>query len=96
MPAETATSFAARSWLLYATQPGGSIDADQWLLSWLALQLRMARKEHQPGTAAPMTACYEELNIFGSRTGRIEHVCEGDQLPCAPRGFSWRRIEQEA
>jgi hypothetical protein len=32
------------------------------------------RQEHQPGTHAPVTGRYEELNIFGTWTGRIEHV----------------------
>jgi hypothetical protein len=77
-------------------QRGGSIDADHWPLSRLALLPRMARREHQPGTTAPTTGRYEELNVFGTRTGRVEHVREGDQLPCAPRGFSWRQIEQES
>jgi hypothetical protein len=55
----------------------------------------MAREEHQPGTRAPMTGHYEEMNIFGSGTGRIEHVREGELLPRAPRGFSWRPVEEE-
>ena len=52
----------------------------------------MAREEHQPGTYAPRQGRYEELNVFGSRTGKIEHVREGERLPLAPRGFTWRRI----
>jgi hypothetical protein len=56
----------------------------------------MAKEEHQPGTHAPTTGRYEELNVFGSRTGRIEDVREGEKLPSAPRGFSWRQIEAEA
>jgi hypothetical protein len=53
------------------------------------------RQEHQPGTHAPMTGHYEELNIFGTLTGRVEHVHEGECLPNGPRGFTWRRIEAE-
>jgi hypothetical protein len=53
------------------------------------------RQEHQPGTHAPSTGHYEELNVFGSPTGKVEHVQEGERLPRAPRGFSWRHIEHE-
>jgi len=28
------------------------------------------RQEHQPGTHAPVSGHYEELNIFGTRPGR--------------------------
>jgi hypothetical protein len=55
----------------------------------------MATKEHQPGRRAPVTGRYEELNVFGSPTGRVEHVREGERLPHGPRGFSWRHIEEE-
>ena len=55
----------------------------------------MAREEHQPGTRAPETGLYEELNIFGSSTGRVEHVREGERLPLAPRGFTWRHLEDD-
>ena len=55
----------------------------------------MAREEHQPGTRAPETGHYEELNVFGSSTGRVEHVREGERLPLAPRGFTWRHLEDD-
>jgi hypothetical protein len=29
------------------------------------------RQEHQPGTDAPVTGLYEELNVFGSPTGKV-------------------------
>jgi hypothetical protein len=51
--------------------------------------------EHQPGDRAPATAHYEELNVFGSRTGKVVRVTEGDPLPGAPRSFTWRRIRRE-
>ena len=35
-------------------------------------------EEHQPGDRAPATAHYEELNVFGSPTGAVVHVREGD------------------
>jgi hypothetical protein len=53
------------------------------------------RQEHTPGTRA-LTGHYEELNVFGSPTGKVEHVHEGERLPHAPRGFSWRHIEDAA
>jgi hypothetical protein len=53
------------------------------------------REEHGPGTHAPVSGHYEELNIFGTPTGRVEHVREGERLPHAPRGFSWRQIEEK-
>jgi hypothetical protein len=34
------------------------------------------------------------LNCRGTPTGRVEHVREGERLPRAPRGFSWRQIEE--
>jgi len=54
------------------------------------------RQEHQPGTHAPVTGQYEELNVFGTSTGRVEHVREGERLANAPRGFSWRQTEEAA
>jgi len=53
------------------------------------------RKEHQPGTRAPITGHFEELNIFGSPTGKVVHVQEGERLPHAPQGFSWRHIIED-
>jgi hypothetical protein len=43
----------------------------------------------------PATGHYEELNVFGSPTGRVEQVPEGERLPSAPRGFTWRRIAEQ-
>ena len=54
------------------------------------------RQEHQPDTHVAVSGHYEELNIFGTPTGRAEHVREGERLPHAPRGFSGRQIEEEA
>jgi hypothetical protein len=39
------------------------------------------RQEHQPGTEAPATGHYEELNVFGTPTGRLTHVQEGERPP---------------
>jgi hypothetical protein len=46
----------------------------------------------QPGDPAPATGAYEELNIFGSRTGRVHVTQEGEALPPAPRSFTWRPV----
>jgi hypothetical protein len=61
-----------------------------WLLGMLWEQMS-DEGEHQPGDRAPATAHYEELNVFGSPTGAVVHVREGDRLPAAPRNFTWRR-----
>jgi hypothetical protein len=53
------------------------------------------RQEHQPGTHAPATGHYEELNVFGTPTGKVEHVREDERLPHGPRGFAWRQIVEE-
>ena len=39
--------------------------------------------EHRPGEPASRSGQYEELNVFGSRTGRMAHVEEGKELPGA-------------
>ena len=61
-----------------------------------ALRPRMAvRQEHGPGAYAPATGQYEELIVFGARTGKVEHVHEGEPLPSAPLGFTWRQVVEE-
>jgi hypothetical protein len=37
----------------------------------------------------------EELNVFGSPTGRTSHAEHGERLPRSPLGFTWRRIKRE-
>jgi hypothetical protein len=54
----------------------------------------MPHDEHRPGDHAPATDHYEELNVFGTHTGRVEFVSEGQPLPAAPRGFMWRRTTE--
>jgi hypothetical protein len=46
----------------------------------------------RPGERAPLSGLYEELNVFGSRTGRTVFVLEEEHLPAAPREFSWRSL----
>jgi hypothetical protein len=48
--------------------------------------------EQQPGDPTPREGHYEALNVFGSKTGRIVQMNEGQPLPPLPRGFTWRRI----
>ena len=70
--------------------------ADQHPRLQPALHARMdKRQEHEPGTLAPATGHYEELNVFGTPTGRVEHLPEGEWLPHGPRGFTWRRVEED-
>jgi hypothetical protein len=35
---------------------------------------------------------YELLNVFGTATGEAVSAMEGERLPAAPRGYSWRRV----
>ena len=49
------------------------------------------QREHLPGECAPMNGHYEELNVLGARTGKVLHVQQGELLPKAPRGFTWRQ-----
>jgi hypothetical protein len=51
--------------------------------------------EHQPGEQAAATGHYEELNIFGSPTGKTAHAEQGERLPIAPHGFTWRRVQRD-
>ena len=53
----------------------------------------MQPDEHLPGQPANQTGHYEELNVFGSRTGKVTQATEGQPLPVAPRGFTWRHVK---
>jgi len=53
-------------------------------------------EEHQPGEPASRAGRYDELNVFGTPTGKVTHVREGEELPHSPRGFSWRYAAPEA
>jgi hypothetical protein len=41
------------------------------------------------------TGHYEERNVFGTPTGKVTHAAEGQSLPAAPRGFTWRLVRPE-
>jgi hypothetical protein len=44
-------------------------------------------EEHLPGTLAPKTGLYEELNVFGSPSGTQTRIVQGDLLPPLPLGL---------
>lgn len=48
--------------------------------------------EHQPGDFVPSSGEYEELNVFGTPTGRIAELAKDEQLPGSPRGYTWRPV----
>jgi hypothetical protein len=50
--------------------------------------------EHLPGERVSETACYDELNVFGTPTGNTTHVKQGERLPHGPVGFTWRRNDR--
>jgi hypothetical protein len=52
-------------------------------------------REHVPGERVCQTGVYEELNVFGTPTGKIARVQRGEHLPAASRGFTWRRTAQQ-
>lgn len=70
------------------------IDLDHSAAKFFIICRVMAR-EHRPGEPAPETGHYAEHNVFGTPTGAVKHVVEGDRLPGAPRGFTWRLVETE-
>ena len=51
--------------------------------------------EHRPGEPASHSGPYELLNVFGAPTGVVTHAEEGERLPVAPRGFTWRHAPEE-
>jgi hypothetical protein len=55
----------------------------------------MDESEYLPGEPAPQVGRYEELNVFGTPTGRVAHLAEGQPFPAGPCGFRWRRAEKQ-
>jgi hypothetical protein len=51
--------------------------------------------EHDPGTPAPVTGQYEELNVLGAPTGVVIDAQQGVPLPSLPRGFTWRLTSRQ-
>jgi hypothetical protein len=54
----------------------------------------MNRSEFRPGEPAPGPGPYEELNVFGSPTGKAVVMVRGETFPAAPRGFTWRALSE--
>ena len=52
----------------------------------------MSLIEHQPGDPAPNSGESEELNVFGTPTGRTAVLAKDEMLPGTSRGFSWRSL----
>jgi hypothetical protein len=50
----------------------------------------LTRSEYVPTDDAPLSGGYELLNIFGTPTGEAVSASEGERLPAAPLGYSWR------
>jgi hypothetical protein len=57
-----------------------------------ALQRTRARR---PGAPALYEGFYQELNAFGTPTGRTVRAPQGLQLPAAPHGFTWRLVDSD-
>jgi hypothetical protein len=54
----------------------------------------MNRNESRPGEPAPGPDLYEELNVFGSPTGKVVVMVRGETFPVAPHGFTWRALSE--
>jgi hypothetical protein len=53
----------------------------------------MTAREYPAGTPAPSAGAYEQRNVMGTPTGVRVTVAQGELLPAAPRGFTWKMIE---
>lgn len=51
---------------------------------------RISALTFRPGELALLDGRYQQLNIFGTRTGTTVHAQRGEPLPAAPRNFTWR------
>ena len=56
----------------------------------------MAFTDHVPGEPAPRAGVYEELNVFGTPTGRLAVVAKDEEFPDAARGFTWRPLAEHS
>jgi hypothetical protein len=79
------------------------IDQDQAMLIQISVAVRagghhsvMVFYEQAGGEPASRTGPYKELNVLGTPTGRIVFMTAGEELPPAPRGFSWRPLAERA
>ena len=48
--------------------------------------------KYVPGSEAPETGTYEQLDVFRIPTGITEHIIGGERLPLAPQGYTWRKM----
>ena len=53
----------------------------------------MTSREYPTGMRAPTAGIYEQRNVLGTPTGVRVTVVQGDVLPAAPRGFTWRVVD---
>jgi len=49
----------------------------------------MAEAEFHPGTPAPTSGIFLDINVFGTLTRVTAQDESGDPLPAAPIGFRW-------
>lgn len=56
----------------------------------------MAFTEYQPGDRAPDAGEFEELNVFGTPTGRVATLAKDDPFPVTARGFTWRPLAEHS
>jgi hypothetical protein len=56
----------------------------------------MKRNDLEPGEPVPQAGVYQECNVFGTPTGAIAVMNDGEQLPAAPRGFTWRPLSGQS
>jgi hypothetical protein len=52
--------------------------------------------EYSPGERAAVAGLYEQRNVLGSSTGVQISVAQGEELPAAPRGFTWSMVKAGA
>jgi hypothetical protein len=71
-----------------------SIDLDQSIQLRSCYTASMEADEHLPGEPARHTGRYDELNVFGTHTGRTIDAERGERLPWLPHGFTWRHIPE--
>jgi hypothetical protein len=55
----------------------------------------LRRFEYAPTDDAPASGRYELLNIFGTPTDEGVSASEGERLPKAPLGYSWRLVADD-
>ena len=71
------------------------IDLDQRYCLARLLRGAMERVEHRPGEPASCKGRSTEHAVLGSPTGKVVEVEQGEELPIAPRGFTWRHVPSD-